>query len=91
VALAREVFLFCELDTVRVKGHPAALNIFEPLAAHAALWETLAMLRRDETLGQPHQDAWAANPASVIARRARRYADQPLEPAWCGVWIISGA
>jgi len=103
-AAAREDFLWCELDWVRVKGRDTPLAIHEPLcrlsAADATLREQVA--RHEQALVDYRErrflqalDTWTALQAQrpcplfeLWAQRAQTYLTAPPPEGWDGVYTF---
>jgi class 3 adenylate cyclase/CHASE2 domain-containing sensor protein len=101
-SLARDAFLFRELDRVRVKGREAPLTIFEPLAQRAAADDdVIGRQERYEAALEAYRRMrfaeavveWSAlgdGPAKVMAARARTLGVQPPPRPWDAVWTFTG-
>jgi adenylate cyclase len=100
--IARDAFVFRELDRVRVKGREEPLTIFEPLAERAtADGDVVTRRGRYETALNAYRMMrfaeavieWSAlgdGPARVMAARARALGAKPPPKPWDAVWTFTG-
>jgi adenylate cyclase len=80
----------CPIEAASPAEHEHARRFAEALAHYrgmrfseaAAVWEALAAEEREWTA--------AANPATVMAARARAFALKPPPEPWDGVWVLTG-
>lgn len=96
VSLARDAFVWRELDSIRVKGRAGTVRIYEPIAAAgAAVPEQISRLKayadglasfrkRDFAAAAGHFARFAETdpPAALFLKRARELMQHPPGPQW---------